>query len=83
MSALSLDVIKETLEKESCAKAEIRARTYLPPQIPKAEFDFNIFLLDLTLLPCEGAAGGEEREESSWGSRNLYGDPFLISMMAQ
>jgi hypothetical protein len=45
--------------------------------------DFNIFLLDLTLLLCEGAAGGEEREESSWGRRNLYGDPFLISMMAQ
>lgn len=65
--ALSLDVIKETLEKEFCAKAEIRAWTYLPPQIPKAEFDFNIFLLDLTLLPCEGAAGGEEKRREFLG----------------
>lgn len=58
--ALSLDVIKETLEEESCAKAQIRGCAHLSSQIPKAEFDFNIFLLDLTLLPCEGAAGGEE-----------------------
>lgn len=76
---LSLNVIKKVLRKEYCAEASIRTCSPSLPQVPKALFDFDSFLLDSTLLRCEELQVGGWRE-GFLGKQKPSRKPVLIWM---